>query len=65
MANFSFLSVPLKISTLKTSSTHKTMTLHKTFVYYHQHLIVKKISHKKYQKEMGNASVLLITAILF
>jgi hypothetical protein len=32
------------ISTLKTSSTHKTMTLHKTFIYYHQHLMVRKIA---------------------
>ena len=52
------------IPTLKTPSTHATMTLHKTFTYYHQYLMVRKVSQNKYQKEMRNASVLLITAIL-
>ena len=51
------------ISTLQTSSTYETLTPHTTFIYYHQHLMVRKSSWKKYKKEMHYASMLFKTAI--
>ena len=50
------------ISTLQTSSTYETLTIRTTFIYYHQHHMVRKSSWKKYKKQMGYASVLFKTA---